>query len=211
MSNDQTPVSTDKPATTADNPQSDIEPSWFHKNSTLLITITGTLLVAILSGIFALVGSRIGADGAFRAGIAQQQAALDSTRTEEARKKRGEVYAALLESADALEAEIDRVVRAQERNNSNTYEDLARLIAASTLQKGNMDMRSKMNQVYVYGSDEGLAAALELESTVMLDLQPTVDTVKIEKVKTDEYLKNYGALQRVMCREASAQPRRGCT
>lgn len=60
------------------------ERSWLDRHP-VLIFVTSAVLIPALTGLAGIYGSRIGADGALKAAIAQQQAALDVTRAEEAR------------------------------------------------------------------------------------------------------------------------------
>jgi len=180
------------------------DPSWVQENSTVLLSVASVVLASILAGIFTLLGSQIGAGGALNAGIAQQQAVRESTQSEESRKKRGEVYAAMLDSAESY-----RILVAEVAGSSPLQLAPERL---EDIRNGNKDIGSKLNMVYIYGSDEGLVATLDLVDTVGVDILSvaSLNEYVFQKLDEKEYNEAFAKLRRVMCREASAQPRASC-
>lgn len=179
-------------------------PTWVREHSTLLISMIGGLLVAVLSGVFALLGSSIGADGASRAGIAQQQAAADAARADEARKKRADVYGAFLDAAGPYEVAINQLFYSLNRLPKSTSS--APYVPGDAILAAVRDFTSKFRAVHTYGSDAGYEAAKKLKAIFPLDQ----NLYPVRIVDREAFDQAYDDLMRVMCREASAQPRPGC-
>ncbi|WP_143138898.1 hypothetical protein [Lentzea waywayandensis] len=192
--------------------------SWRDRHPTAVFLAT-SIVVPLLAAAAAIVGSRIGADGALTAAIAQQEQSLKLVRAEEARKKRGEVYAELIDAANSFADFIDNL-----RATARRYEEEDSRRAPGTYVPNDVEINdearvraafiSKLNQVFVYGSDEGYATAEELRTLfgdgkaltpVRQRLNPA--EIGIERPAYDAALKK---LQLLMCREVSAEPRPSC-
>lgn len=186
---------------------------WTHSQPAIM-----TLTAVLIAGIFTIYAAQMSAKATLGAAISQQQAASDAARSEEARKKRGEIYATLLDSAALFS---DYVAGFQGRK-SEFYADPAneRKIYSATLQeaeeqnKYRSDFQSRFNQAYIYASDEGYAAAERLYSvfrdsgatlSLRWHLHPSID------LNLDRYNAAYDDLRKLMCREASAKPRKECS
>lgn len=76
------------------------------------------------------------------------------------------------------------------------------------------DFTSKMNQVFVYGSDAGFSAAEKLREVFKAGqaMTPVRWRLHAADIGYDRgaYEDAIGQLQRLMCREVSAEPRNDC-
>ena len=178
-----------------------------------LISPIAAIVAAVIAGVAGFYGAQSGADAAITAQELHVRAA-DDRRTQ---SKRAEVYEGYLDAAVAyLYAAQDIRVRV-ERNVSplkgrrgfripktviGAFRDYGRTRSA---------YQTAVNELFVYGSDAGWQAHLEVATT----LPPSMGTASIEvpsseDTDAEQFTEEYRAFLVVVCQEVAAEPRPGC-
>ncbi|WP_150109941.1 hypothetical protein [Crystallibacter crystallopoietes] len=170
---------------------------------------TGTaLLVAALAFAGGLVGG-------FQAGSATTEAAEIETRAvqeNEHREKRRQVYADYLSSANSYNSATGAFFRALGRipSDAETEAAIAQIEdEVGAFEQARHDYQGKINDLYVYGSDEAWIAHTGLASTLPEALG-NVPNRQIDAVDEQAFGEAYQAFMGVFCREAVPEPRDGC-
>lgn len=190
-----------------------VEQTFLKRHFNLLVSSTLALLVASITAVATLLGATVGAQGAYQAGLSQQNAAAKTERDDVARSKRAEIYAAFLKAADEMYTLNNEFYTFNYLQEIKEIAKGSRFPKLDTWNAANINFQVQANQIYVYGTDQAWEAALEiiniLPPTVTGDLR-LIGPPKPKEINGGDFASAYSELLGTMCREASAQPRKGC-
>ncbi|TCC16509.1 hypothetical protein E0H58_39210 [Kribbella speibonae] len=160
--------------------------------------------IGFISAGSALFGAFIGALASLGVTTLQLHADLDK----DARAKRAEVYAAFLDVADRYHSQT---LETNQTIASLPPDKRARLTGNSPEIAAFLKLRSEfqgqINQVYVYGSDDGWERARELAAWLP---DSNMGELEFRDVSESGFSGAYNALLQVFCQEAPAKPRDKC-
>ncbi|MEV5720621.1 hypothetical protein AB0L41_42720 [Amycolatopsis mediterranei] len=166
-----------------------------------------TSVAVVLAGIFTIIASSVSANGAYQAAIDQQQATRKGALADEARIKRSQVYAALLDAANEFELKSNNLAAEHSHALLSQPQVSADQNIANAWQDSKQKFQSALNQVYVYGSKE----AWSLTSTLASVLPSGVgSTVRFKPVDDDAFRAAYLNFQNRMRCEVPAEPVFAC-
>jgi hypothetical protein len=176
----------------------------------VLVCVTEAVKGAVVTAGIALAGALVGAFAGqagvrqtLNAAAEQQERQFEEARLTEASKERADVYAQLLAAANTFAVQASAASTAAE--SSGTVESDVALL----YQTARSAFQIALNDVYIYGSDDGYRAAVDLASTLPPSLGRLDGSFTISGVD-DDFAERYQAVLRISCRELPSTPRGNC-
>lgn len=176
------------------------------------------LVVAALSVLGAIGGAYLGS----RATIITQREQAREERLAEARSQRANVYSDFLQAADRYHLSQTRIAASIKRAKLSPLA-CGRQIGTSsgsvcgvgtadlkTNEALRLDATAALFDVYAFGSGRGVVIAVGLSKAMPGVLGDSDRRFVTDDVNENSFAASYTSLLRVMCREASASPRRVC-
>jgi hypothetical protein len=201
------PFAADRPVAVNTHPLSAVvedvpsEQPWYH-------SMAAQLLPVLLGGILAGAGSYIAIDAKDR----QQQREFSEARQRDESNRRADVYAQFLGAANEYAVQASSALRALQREaaQSENGEFSVDSAALGGYQQARHAFQGALNNVYVYGSLDGVDAATALARTLPPSLGRIDGSLHVGPPDADAFQRSYTAMLSVMCREVPARPRPSC-
>ncbi|MER6795610.1 hypothetical protein [Amycolatopsis mediterranei] len=166
-------------------------------------TFVAAFVAASVTGTAAVLASYISANGAYQAAIDQQQTSRKSALKDEARIKRSQVYATLLDAANDFELRSNNLADEHSRALVSKPQVSTDQNIAHAWQDSKQSFQSALNQAYVYGSGEAWALASALASILPSGVG---STVRFQPVDDNAFRLAYLKFQNRMRCEVPAEP-----